>query len=178
MSLENRRQPMLTTILLLVLCFFPGVSHILLGRYRQGVVMLVLAVFAFDGLLVLGPNVETHGGLMQTLSIIVLVGLWGYAVASLISLSFRAVNPALDRAAKANLHDGVVDYLKSDFDGAQVRFEEAASIDTDNADTQFHLGMIYKRKGMNQDAKKAFKRSLALDAEKWSWEIQQELKDL
>ena len=95
-------------------------------------------------------------------------------------LDFRndAVNPELDRQSRTNFQEGVVDYLKSDLDQAQRRFEEAASIDAEDPDTQFHLAMIYKRKGMHKAAKKAFKRSLALDPEKWAWEIRKELKEL
>ena len=180
MFIAGQRVPMIKGIVLIVLCIFPGVSHVLLGRYKSGVVMFFLAAFAFNGLFLMGPTLQPpgYGNALTVASVIILVGLWGYTIYSLISLSFRPVSAEMDRQRKSHFQSGVVDYLKSDLDVAHAKFEEMAAIDADDPDTQFHLGMIYKRKGMAREAKKAFRKSLTLDPDKWAWEIRQELKDL
>jgi tetratricopeptide (TPR) repeat protein len=163
----------------LLLSIVPGLGHVYLSRYAQGVLFFTLFAAAANGLLIgalwQGEDVARR---ITEVSAVAAALVFVACFASMAKLTLFTDREALARRRDEALRRGLVHYLRDELVEAERALEEALRYDVDRCDCDvlFHLGVVANRLGNARRARRMFKRCLAADAcAKWRYEVAQEL---
>src|SRR5262245_2665328 len=172
--------PRHSRVLALVLSLVPGWGHVYLARERLGLLLFTSAavsVFVWIDLQLLYQG--SHRPLFAG-SVAVAGGLLWFANLADV---WRRTSPArLKRIGEEKarlLRLGMMSYLRNELEPAEKAFRECLSLDHQEVEVLWRLGVVLARRGQARAARRWFARARAFDFEdKWKWEIARELERL
>lgn len=157
---------------------FPGLGHLLAGRYLKGAVLAVAFALAVDALLVGGlvwpePFQSARLGL-GTLA----VGIWVYGWAGMGWYLLRNSGADLERRKDYVLSEGLRSLLRRDAPAAQRAFRAVLRLDDRDLEGWLYLGRSCQLMGQWTRARCFYRAARRLDVRgKWSWELERRLKE-
>lgn len=165
--------------LALALSIVPGLGHLRLGRYGQGVAFFALFAAAANGVLIgsFWQGEETAWWIRIASGALAAL-VFAVSTASIVKLSLLTDRAALARERDEALRRALVHYLRDELRDARRELERALRCDVDrrDADVLFHLGVVTKRLGEGRRARRHFAACLACDPTgKWRYEVETEL---
>ncbi len=164
----------------MVLALIPGWGHIYLGKEFQGLVLFTLtAASGFAWLNSLWIYLGAHQP-----AVFFTAGFFtmAFCLYSLVSV-FRATAPwrleRLERQRNQLLWEGMLGFLRSEYQAAEEKFIEGARLDPLDPEPLWRAGIVAARSGSPNAARRLLLKARRLDLEgKWRWEIEQELVGL
>lgn len=161
----------------MVLTLVPGWGHVYWGRELLGLaIFTAFAVAGFSLLNGLFIYIGEGRGILIYGAACLHVGIAAWAWTDI----FRRTSPSRVRREEEerehNLREGMIAYLRGDFDEAQGLFLACSEADPVDPEALFRLGVVCSRAGKAREAVTWLRRTRKYDLEgKWNWEVEQEL---
>ena len=148
---------------------FPGLGHLLSGRYVKGVVLGVLFSVSLEAVLLSVIWPEAFGETWPVFGGLAIV-IWGYGVLSHCWLLKRR-----EKAGQAEqvLLGGIKAMVGGDLGAAEEAFRTVLRLDDRDVEGWLYLARTCQLQGQERRARKFYRVVRRLDREKkWAWEVE------
>lgn len=155
----------------------PGWGHIVLGKTLRGfVVFFFFALFANFALLSFVAWPALASRYVAPACGAAAAILWVFSVVDLLRLAVWRHRPGLRPLKDEALREGMTRFLADDLPASRAAFMRLVRLDREDPDGHFHLGTVAAAEGKWTEARRHWKRCLAVDvARKWAEEVRAEL---
>jgi hypothetical protein len=150
---------------------FPGLGHLLSGRYAKGVVIAVMFGITVEVLLASMVWPEALEGLEPEFMGLAMI-IWGYGVLSHWWLLSRGGKYEAAGDAEQIMLAGIQAMLREDLKGAEEAFRTVLRLNDRDVEGWLYLARTCQLEGKEAQARKFYRVVKRLDrAGKWAWEL-------
>lgn len=165
-------------ILIALASLVPGIGHILAGRCARGLFFFVPFLFflnqAFLGRLFWDD--PPAGGVVTACRWCAAI-VWGYAQVDIWRILFWKGTASLRKRKQEQLRTALDHAEKEQLDEAIHLLRQVLKLDREDADAYFHMGLLHRRQGKLDRARRYFRKCRVYDLDnKWTWRVGEEVK--
>ena len=150
---------------------FPGLGHLLSGRYLKGAVLAVLFSVTVQVLL-LGMIWPESFGVSRGVFLKLAAGIWIYAVVSHWWVLRQWGAPGREVQVEQTMLTGIKALLRNDLGEAEEAFRTVLRLDDRDVEGWLYLARTCQLRGQERRAKRFYRVVRRLDRSgKWRWEV-------